>query len=286
MDKIVLGSGRRKRQDFQYYRQVKSHLNEIEGKKSKSMIKIAKAEVDPFPHQCRYYKPCKEIVHNPSYNYGHFKRVHPWTEDEQEFLLTLFEESPDSKNIYKLSALYGRSEEELRNFFKRIMKAQKKHIPKWGRREKEIAEMHDLINNEIQTIRTNNRVRLITTKQTKQMDNYWEQEGTQVGLFEIESTSIPTNIKEIQSQDYLTDSVQPPDTIGSKDFYKNMVDALLAKHKYWIDESQRLKNRIQELDNQISELKDKLGETIEEKELTTEEIAEYNEQLNTIYQGF
>ena len=65
-----------------------------------------------------------------------------------------------------------------------------------------------------------------------------------------------------------------------------MVDALLAKHKYWIDESQRLKNRIQELDNQISELKNKLGETIGEKELTTEEIAEYNEQLNTIYQGF
>jgi len=102
---IKLGSGRT---DFQYYRQVKSHLNEIEGKSNKSMIKIAKSTVDPFPHQCRYYKPCKEIVHNPSYNYGHFKRVHPWTEDEQEFLLTLFEESPNSKNIYMLSALMGK----------------------------------------------------------------------------------------------------------------------------------------------------------------------------------
>ena len=110
MDNIKLGSGRRTKQDFQYYKQVKSHLNEIEGKRSKSMITVAKSAVDPFPHQCRYYKPCQAIVNNPSSNYGHFKRVHPWTEDEQEFLLTLFEESPNSKNVYMLSALYGRSE--------------------------------------------------------------------------------------------------------------------------------------------------------------------------------
>ena len=171
MDNIKLGPGRRTKQDFQYYRQIKSHLNEIEGKRSKSMITVAKSEVDPFPHQCRYYKPSQEIVNNPSSNYGHFKRVHPWTEDEQEFLLTLFEESPNSKNVYMLSALYGRSEEELRNFFK----SQNKHIPKWGKKEKEVEDIHELINEQIQNIRTNNRIRLAKEEQDKQMDEYWDE---------------------------------------------------------------------------------------------------------------
>ena len=282
MEKITLGSGRRKKQDFQYYRQIKSHLDEIEGKVEKSMVKIAKAEADPFPHQCRYYKPCKEIVLNPSHNFGHFKRVHPWTDDEREFILKLFEESPNGKNVYLLSALYGRSEEELRNFFK----SQNKKIPKWGKREKEIGEVHDIINNQMQDVRTNNRVRLEREQRDKYMDDYWEQEGTQVGLFTIEPASIPTNIQEIQSQNYLTDSIQPPDTVGSKDFYKNTVDALFEKHKYWIAEEQRLKNRIQELDTQITELKNKLAEKIDEPDLSDEEIAEYNEQISQIYQGF
>lgn len=275
MDKIKLGSGRRTKQDFQYYRQVKSHLNEIEGKRSKSMITVAKSAVDPFPHQCRYYKPCQEIVNNPSSNYGHFKRVHPWTEDEQEFMLTLFEESPNSKNVYMLSALYGRSDEELRNFFK----SQDKKIPKWSKKEKEIADIHELINNQIQTIRTDNRVRLAKAEQDKQIDDYWDKENDPlVALL----NPFPINVETIQAQNYLI----PPDSIGSKDFYKNMVDALLAKHKYWIAEEQRLKNRIQELDNQISEIKNKLAEKMDETELSTEEVAEYSEQLNQIYQGF
>jgi len=275
VDKIKLGSGRRTKQDFQYYRQVKSHLNEIEGKRSKSMITVAKSAVDPFPHQCRYYKPCQEIVNNPSSNYGHFKRVHPWTEDEQEFMLTLFEESPNSKNVYMLSALYGRSDEELRNFFK----SQDKKIPKWSKKEKEIADIHELINNQIQTIRTDNRVRLAKAEQDKQIDDYWDKENDPlVALL----NPFPINVETIQAQNYLI----PPDSIGSKDFYKNMVDALLAKHKYWIAEEQRLKNRIQELDNQISEIKNKLAEKMDETELSTEEVAEYSEQLNQIYQGF
>jgi len=280
VDNIKLGSGRRTKQDFQYYKQVKSHLNEIEGKRSKSMITVAKSAVDPFPHQCRYYKPCQAIVNNPSSNYGHFKRVHPWTEDEREFLLTLFEESPNSKNVYMLSALYGRSDEELRDFFK----FENKKIPKWGKKEKEVADVHELINTQMQTIRTNNRVRLAKAEQDKQIDDYWDR-SDDVSLSLLNPfptiTSIPVNVETIQAQNYLN----PPHPIGSKDFYKNIVDALLEKHQYWVTESQRLKNRIQELDNQINELKNKLAEKIDEIELSTEEVAEYNEQLNQIYQG-
>ena len=275
MDNIKLGSGRRTKQDFQYYKQVKSHLNEIEGKRSKSMITVAKSAVDPFPHQCRYYKPCQELVNNPSSNYGHFKRVHPWTEDEREFLLTLFEESPNSKNIYMLSALYGRSDEELRDFFK----SENKRIPKWGKKEKEVADVHELINTQMQTIRTNNRVRLAKAEQDKQIDDYWDRsDDASLSLL----NPFPINVEIIQAQNYLI----PPDPIGSKDFYKNTVDALLAKHKYWVAEEQRLKNRIQELDNQIIELKKKLEEKMNETELSTEEVAEYSEQLNQIYQEF
>lgn len=272
MDNIKLGSGRKTKQDFEYYRQIKSHLNEIEGKRSESMIKVAKSAVDSFPHQCRYYKPCEEIVINSSHNYGHFKRVHPWTEDEQEFILTLFEESPNSKNIYMLSALYGRSEKELRNFFK----AKNKRIPKWGRKEKEVADVHELINEQIQNIRTNNRIRLAKVEQDKQMDAHWDNTDDQL------LNPFPINVEIIQAQNYLI----PPDPIGSKDFYKNIVDALLEKHKYWVTETQRLKNRIQELDNQVSELKNKLTETMDDTALTEEEVAEYKEQVQEIYKEF
>ena len=275
MDKIKLGSGRRTNQDFQYYRQVISHLNEIEGKRSKSMITVAKSAVDPFPHQCRYYKPCQAIVNNPSSNYGHFKRVHPWTEDEREFLLTLFEESPNSKNVYMLSALYGRSDEELRDFFK----SENKKIPKWGKKEKEVADVHELINTQMQTIRTNNRVRLAKAEQDKQIDDYWDRsDDASLSLL----NPFPINVEIIQAQNYLI----PPDPIGSKDFYKNIVDALLEKHKYWVTETQRLKNRIQELDNQVSELKNKLTETMDDTVLTEEEVAEYKEQVQEIYKEF
>ena len=203
MDKIILGSGRRKKQDFQYYKQIKNHLDD---------------------------------------------------------------------------------------FFK----SQNKKIPKWGKREKEIAEVHDIINNQMQDVRTNNRVRLELAQRDTYMDTYWQEE-TQVGLFTVEPASteafsglinpFPVNTKEIQSQNYLTE-INPPDAIGSKDFYKNIVDALFEKHKYWVDEAQRLKNRILVLDTQIIELKNKLEEKMNEPDLSDEEVAEYNEQLNQIYKGF
>ena len=89
-------------------------------------------------------------------------------------------------------------------------------------------------------------------------------------------------VEEIQTEDYLI----PPDSIGSKDFYKNMVDALFEKHKYWVDEAQRLKNRIQVLDNRIIELQNKLAETMDNTALTEEEIAEINEQVQQIHKDF
>ena len=152
-------------------------------------------------------------------------------------------------------------------------------MSKNSKKEKEVADIHELINNQIQTIRTDNRVRLAKAEQDKQIDDYWDKDNDP-SLFLL--NPFPVNVETIQAQDYLN----PPHPIGSKDFYKHIVDAILEKHKYWTTEEQRLKNRIQELDNQISELKNKLAEKMDETELSTEEVAEYNEQLNQIYQGF
>ena len=265
-------SGRKPRYDFQYSKQVKSHLDEIEGKRSESMITVAKADVDKFPHQCRYYKPCNEIVNNPQNNYNHFKQVHPWTDDERAFLLTLFDESPNNKNVYILSALYGRSEEALCAVFK----AQNRRIPRWSHKEKEIADVHELINNDIQTLRADNRVRVSKAEQDKQIDAYLDKDNeASVALL----NPFPISVETIQTQDYLN----PPHPIGSRNFYKHIVDALLEKHKYWTAEEQRLKNRIQELDNQNSELKNKLAEKMDETPLSEDDDVEHWEQLNQIY---
>jgi len=91
---IKLGSRRKLNHDYQYVREIKNHLNSIvnpEGREN--MVDFSKSVADPWPHQCRYYKPCKEIVNNFTHNYAHFKRVHPWTDSEREYLLKLFEES-------------------------------------------------------------------------------------------------------------------------------------------------------------------------------------------------
>ena len=294
MTEIKLGSGRRQKYDYQYIKQIKSHLNSIvnpEGREN--MVNFSKSVADPWPHQCRYYKPCKEIVNNWTHNYAHFKRVHPWTDNEREYLLTLFEESPNSKNVYILSFLYGRSESELKTFFQTHVK----HIPKWGRKAKEVDAIHDTINSQLQDLRLKHRTKIETEVIDKRMDTFWEHVGelptttyTPAGTGDAQYQiyeSIPSSVVEIQSQNYLIPPPAQPDKVGSKEFYKNLVDAFFEKHKAWLERETHLKNRVRELENTISELKNKLAEKIEETVISDEEEAEYTEQINQIRQpGF
>ena len=272
MDQIKLGSGRKK-QDFQYAREVQKHLNSIAGKEgTKSMVNYpaeSKSNADAWPHQCRYYKSCTEIVQNPTQNYGHFKRIHPWTDDEKYFLLKLFEESPTGKTVYMLSILYGRSESELKLFFK----SQHPNIPKWGKKTVEVGEVQQLLQTQMTTIRSNNKIKVSQTKESDAEEITWDE-------VEIISEPIPTNVTTIQAQNYLL----PPDQLGSGDFYKNLVDALFEKHKSWVSREEHLKNKVIELENKIDELKIKLIESFSETKI--EDVAEYNEQINQIYQGF
>ena len=109
---------------------------------------------------------------------------------------------------------------------------------------------------------------------------------------------IPSSTVEIQSQNYLIPPPVQPDKAGSKEFYKNLVDAFFEKHEAWREREAHLKNRVQELENTIaaealisaftiSELKNKLVEKIEETVISDEEEAECNEQINKIRQpGF
>ena len=294
MTEIKLGSGRKQKYDYQYTKQLKNHLNSIvnpEGKKN--MVNFSKSVADPWPHQCRYYIPCKEIVNNWTHNYGHFKRVHPWTDKEREYLLTLFEESPNSKNVYILSFLYGRSESELKTFFY----THTKHIPKWGKKTKEVDAVHDTINSQIQDLRLKHRTEIETEVIDRRMDTFWEQE-LPTTTYNPSGTSnedaqyliyepIPKSVEGIQSQNYLIPPLVQPDKAGSKEFYKNLVDAFFEKHKAWLERETHLKNKVRELENTISELKIKLLVEIEETVISDEEEAEYNEQINKISQpGF
>ena len=278
MNEIKLGSGRKNKYDYQFVKQVESHLQAIIKPEGwESMVTFSKVGADPWPHQCRYFKPCPEIVNNFTHNYGHFKRVHPWTDAEREFLLQLFEESPNSKNVYTLSFLYGRSETELKNFFLTHVK----HIPKWGRKVKEVDAVHEMIGSQLQDLRLNNRVRLEAKEQEKNMTSFWNADA-ELPKYEL----IPNRIVEIQSQNYLIPPPATPDKLGSKEFYKSLVDAFFDKHKAWIERESHLKNRVQELENTISELKNKLLEKIEEPDISEEQEAEYTEQMNTIRQDF
>ena len=278
MNEIKLGSGRKNKYDYQFVKQVESHLQAIIKPEGwESMVTFSKVGADPWPHQCRYFKPCPEIVNNFTHNYGHFKRVHPWTDAEREFLLQLFEESPNSKNVYIISFLYGRSETELKNFFLTHVK----HIPKWGRKVKEVDAVHEMIGSQLQDIRLNNRVRLEAKEQDKSMISFWDADA-ELHKYEL----IPNRIVEIQSQNFLIPPPATPDKLGAKEFYKSLVDAFFDKHKAWIERESHLKNRVQELENTISELKNKLLEKIEEPDISEEQEAEYTEQMNTIRQDF
>ena len=279
MTEIKLGSRRKLNHDYQYVREIKNHLNSIvnpEGREN--MVDFSKSVADPWPHQCRYYKPCKEIVNNFTHNYAHFKRVHPWTDNEREYLLKLFEESPNSKSVYILSFLYGRSESELKTFFQTHVK----HIPKWGRKAKEVNAINDEIYTGLQDLRLKHRTGIEKEVDDRRMSSYWEKE-TAPPKYEL----IPSGTVEIQSQNYLIPPPVQPDKAGSKEFYKNLVDAFFEKHEAWLERESHLKNRVQELENTISELKNKLVEKIEETVISDEEEAECNEQINKIRQpGF
>jgi len=279
MTEIKLGSRRKLNHDYQYVREIKNHLNSIvnpEGREN--MVDFSKSVADPWPHQCRYYKPCKEIVNNFTHNYAHFKRVHPWTDSEREYLLKLFEESPNSKNVYILSFLYGRSESELKEFFLKHTK----HIPKWGIKAKEVDAVHETINSQMQELRLKHRTKIEKEVDDRRMTSYWEKE-TAPPKYEL----IPSGTVEIQSQNYLIPPPVQPDKAGSKEFYKNLVDAFFEKHEAWLERESHLKNRVQELENTISELKNKLMEKLEETVISDEEEAECNEQINKIRQpGF
>jgi len=290
---IKLGSRRKRNHDYQYVREIKNHLNSIvnpEGRENMvNFSKSSKSGADPWPHQCRYYKPCKEIVNNWTHNYAHFKRVHPWTDNEREYLLTLFEESPNSKSVYILSFLYGRSEAELKTFFQTHVK----HIPKWGRKAKEVNDINDEIYTGLQDLRLEHRTKIEKEIHDRPMNLYWEKE-MEPPKYEL----IPSGTVEIQSQNYLIPPPVQPDKAGSKEFYKNLVDAFFEKHEAWREREAHLKNRVQELEKTIaaealisaftiSELKNKLVEKIEETVISDEEEAEYDEQINKIRQpGF
>jgi len=152
-----------------------------------------KASADPFPHTCRYYRGCstdpltaREMsLDNAVQNKAHFDDVHPLTIDEEHFYLTIYRQNPNGKTVHELSILYGRSEDTIKQI---LSKNSINDIPRWGRRSKEIEDLHQRIKM--------NRAAIVYD---------WNVMVQSATLEPIEPTfSIPTSVESIQGQNYLT----------------------------------------------------------------------------------
>ena len=91
---------------------------------------------DSFPHQCRYFTgECTFIVERPAENRSHFDMCHPTTSAEYNLYMLAHTREPGGKTAYLLSLCFGRSEETIRKMIPG-------YITKWGRRDKEIEQVH------------------------------------------------------------------------------------------------------------------------------------------------
>ena len=210
-DKIKLG-GRRPGVD-QQDRLNREHEKAMAGQEVKtnkygSGINIDshhKESADPFPHTCRYYRGCSQHplvqLENAVQNKAHFDDVHPLTLDEEHFYLTIYRQNPNGKTVHELAILYGRSEDTIKQV---LSKNSITDIPKWGKRSKEISEVH-------QRIRANRSAIVYDHANIV----------TYATLEPVEPTfSIPTSVESIQKQNYLTGD--NPDVVSQ------MQDALTA----------------------------------------------------------
>ena len=156
--------------------------------------------------------------------------------------------------MYVLSVLYGRSEGELKTLFKQ----QVGNIPKWSKKNQEIADVHQMLQTQISTLRTTNKT--VSQKEEEQL--------------ELVIDPIPSEVTIIQEQDYIAHNPISPDPVGSHNFYKNLVDALFVKHKTWVAREEHLKNRILELEDNLTELRNRLEESLSVPD--DENMVDYN----------
>jgi len=91
---------------------------------------------DSFPHQCRYFTgECTFIVERSAENRSHFQMCHPSTTAESNLYNLTHNSEPGGKTAYLLALCFGRSEETVREMIPG-------YITKWGRRGKEIEQIH------------------------------------------------------------------------------------------------------------------------------------------------
>jgi len=91
---------------------------------------------DSFPHQCRYFTgECTFIVERPAENRSHFDTCHPITTAESNLYNLAHNSEPGGKTAYLLTLCFGRSEKTVREMISG-------YIIKWGRRDKEIEQIH------------------------------------------------------------------------------------------------------------------------------------------------
>ena len=203
-----------------------------------------KESADPFPHTCRYYRGCTPVkiglftddkyLDNSVQNQLHFNDFHPLTIDEEHFYLTIYRQQPNGRTAYKLSILYGRSQDTIKQI---LNKNGILTIPKWTKRAKEIEELH-------QDIRIN-RATIV-----HEYTNLVEQQT----LLDTEDTfPIPTDVESIQRQNYLEGwQFEQPNALTQMEEALTAGKQLMMEYtslKAWkIDAEQREREHLQEIE--------------------------------------
>jgi len=101
---------------------------------------------DSFPHQCRYFTgECEVIVERSAENRAHFDMCHPVTTAEYELYNSAHNREPGGKTAYLLALCFGRSEDTVRKMISG-------DIRRWGRRDKEIEQIHRTFKQNLSTM--------------------------------------------------------------------------------------------------------------------------------------
>jgi len=142
-DEDLMASSKQKR-DFQTTRINQNHEKSMGAKpisqkqygSGRTVKSKHKEFADSFPHQCRYFTgECTFIVERSAENRSHFQMCHPITNAEYDLYASAWGEKSSGKTAYLLSLCFGRSEKTVREMISG-------YITKWGRRDKEIEQIH------------------------------------------------------------------------------------------------------------------------------------------------
>ena len=264
-DKIRLGEQRRPSKDFQQDRLNRSHERSMMGTQEITQNNYGsgntvkpwhKESSDPFPHQCRFYKGCEELITNPMHNLAHFGECHPLTISEKAFYFKVYLQSKTGKQLYELSILFGRSLDQVKEIICDLLGVKQlsedPEFKRWSHRAKEIEPTNERIrynraeikyeykqwmdnieNPSVDTVEEQLEFTLVDRNNAPLINNYY---------------SIPQDIEEIQSQNYLSRPTNLTDDFDIISQIQSIINQYNELKIWKASAEQREKEYIQEIE--------------------------------------